>query len=179
MDPLEVLAAACGEHREKINSETTYRAKLGLHSKTPRPREKKPAAKRVAATDPRRTDEESTSGDDYDDTSSEGRSIDECRAGIDPGDVERDIKKHQRMIRNRQSAALSRKRKSDKIDCMQQRVTELEEANRGLSVQLQESKDREAVANAKLSVHETAAAASVEISATVADEQRIQKGEGE
>jgi hypothetical protein len=38
----------------------------------------------------------------------------------------RDVKKHMRMIRNRQSAALSRKRKADRIDSLVQRVVDLE-----------------------------------------------------
>jgi len=38
-----------------------------------------------------------------------------------------DLKKQLRMIRNRQSAALSRKRKADRIDNLLERVAELEE----------------------------------------------------
>jgi len=50
---------------------------------------------------------------------------------------ERDIKKQQRMIRNRQSAALSRKRKADRIESLVKRVAELEADKQGLMRRLE------------------------------------------
>jgi hypothetical protein len=44
----------------------------------------------------------------------------------------RELKKQQRMNRNRQSAALSRKRKADRIEGLTQRVSELEKVCKDL-----------------------------------------------
>lgn len=50
---------------------------------------------------------------------------------------EREFKKQQRMIRNRQSAALSRKRKADRISSLESRVESLEQENFHLRARLE------------------------------------------
>lgn len=48
-----------------------------------------------------------------------------------------ELKKQQRMIRNRESAAASRKRKRDEVELLKQRVAELERENAELRLRCQ------------------------------------------
>ncbi|CAM9448902.1 unnamed protein product [Ectocarpus sp. 12 AP-2014] len=56
----------------------------------------------------------------------------QAEALLAPGVDKQAWKKQQRMIRNRESAALSRKRKRDKIESLEEQVARLAEENRGL-----------------------------------------------
>ncbi|CAB1099436.1 unnamed protein product [Ectocarpus sp. CCAP 1310/34] len=56
----------------------------------------------------------------------------QAEALLAPGVDKQAWKKQQRMIRNRESAALSRKRKRDKIESLEDQVARLAEENRGL-----------------------------------------------
>ncbi|CAM9288160.1 unnamed protein product [Ectocarpus sp. 6 AP-2014] len=56
----------------------------------------------------------------------------QAEALLAPGVDKQAWKKQQRMIRNRESAALSRKRKRDKIESLEEQVAKLAEENRGL-----------------------------------------------
>lgn len=53
-------------------------------------------------------------------------------SAFNSADEEKEVRKQQRMLRNRESAALSRKRKSDRIDELEVQVECLEEENRQL-----------------------------------------------
>ncbi|CAN0461258.1 unnamed protein product, partial [Hapterophycus canaliculatus] len=55
------------------------------------------------------------------------------------GFSEKDVRKQQRMLRNRESAALSRKRKSDRIGELELQVEALQEENRRLRQRVDES----------------------------------------
>lgn len=68
--------------------------------------------------------EDAASQDDDDDAEGEGAS-----ASGDPREREREKRKHARMIRNRMSAAASRKRKSDRISELEGEVAGLREEN--------------------------------------------------
>mmetsp|Transcript_3708 Transcript_3708/g.4670 ORF Transcript_3708/g.4670 Transcript_3708/m.4670 type:complete len:89 (-) Transcript_3708:260-526(-) len=56
------------------------------------------------------------------------------------------------MIRNRQSAAASRKRKADRIDSLVQRVSELEAENRSLYAQIEDLQNKNNTTNTDLPV---------------------------
>jgi len=76
--------------------------------------------------------------EESDGTSSEdGESSEEAKASGSANSGATEQKKQMRMIRNRQSAALSRKRKADRISALEQRVIELETENMQLRRRLQ------------------------------------------
>eukprot|EP00903_Cladosiphon_okamuranus_P019806 g18204.t2 len=60
----------------------------------------------------------------------------QAEAQLGPGVDKQAWKKQQRMIRNRESAALSRKRKRDRIESLEEQVARLVEENRGLKHRL-------------------------------------------
>lgn len=87
-------------------------------------------ARTISTTNP-----SATSSEDNESTSSEDAADAEAEAEARILDA-REFKKQQRMIRNRQSAALSRKRKADRISSLEERVRTLEEENFALRTRL-------------------------------------------
>lgn len=61
--------------------------------------------------------------------------------GASPGVSEKEVRKQQRMLRNRESAALSRKRKSDRIGELEIQVEALQEENRRLRQRIDRQED--------------------------------------
>ncbi|CAM9991967.1 unnamed protein product, partial [Ectocarpus sp. 6 AP-2014] len=61
--------------------------------------------------------------------------------GAGPGVSEKEVRKQQRMLRNRESAALSRKRKSDRIGELEIQVEALQEENRRLRQRIDRKED--------------------------------------